>query len=212
MKAALDRTLVAVLALVLPALGSCRSGGVLPEPIRVSRAHVEAAPRAPELAPFLPWAADEPELIIVDKMSRTLFLYQRGVAVRRYPVVLGRAAGRKVFEGDRRTPSGLYQISWKRPHPKYDRFMLLSYPNDRDRANYLRAVERGQVPRADTPGRVRGTGGSVGIHGSDKEDLNRVGINWTYGCVSLANRDVEELYRLVRPGVVVLIHDDQQPG
>jgi murein L,D-transpeptidase YafK len=127
-------------------------------------------------------------------------------------VVLGRAKGRKVFEGDRRTPSGLYEITWKRPHPKYDRFMLLSYPNERDRANYLQALQRGEVPRIDKEGHARGLGGSVGIHGSDKEDLNRVGINWTYGCVSLSNQDIEDLYALVGPGAVVLIHDDQQPS
>jgi murein L,D-transpeptidase YafK len=198
-------------ALTLLWLASCRTAGVLPQPVAVSRAHVEV-PREYELAPFLPWAVDESELIIVDKVSRTLLLYQRGVAVRRYPVVLGRGMGRKVFEGDRRTPSGLYEITWKRPHPKYDRFMLLSYPNDRDRVNYLQALQKGQVPPVEKGGRARGLGGSVGIHGSDKEDLNRVGINWTYGCVSLANRDMEELYSLVGPGAVVLIYDDQQPS
>lgn len=185
---------------------------MLPSQVQLSRAHVDVAPRPALIAPFLPWAADERQLIIVDKSSRTLVLYERGVAVRRYPVVLGRNAGRKVFEGDRRTPSGLYEITWKQWHPKYDRFMLLSYPNDRDRASYLEALAHGQVPRADAPGRVRGPGGSVGIHGSDKEDLNRVGINWTYGCVSLANRDVEELYALVDRGAPVLIHDNEQPS
>lgn len=204
--------LAAAVMPLLPWLSSCTPGVVLPQPVAVSRAHVEAPVDAREIAPFLPWAADESQLIIVDKTSRTLFLYQRGVAVRRYPVVLGRNVGRKVFEGDRRTPSGFYQITWKRPHPKYDRFMLLSYPNDHDRANHRQALEKGQVPRVDKEGRARGLGGSVGIHGSDKEDLNRVGINWTYGCVSLGNRDVEELYALVGTGAAVLIHDDQQPS
>lgn len=200
-----------VLTLVVPALGSCITRGGPPQPVNASRAHV-ALSSGPELAPFLPWASDESQLIIVDKISRTLLVYQRGVAVRRYPVVLGRNGGRKVYEGDRRTPSGLYQITWKRPHPRFDRFLSINYPNDRDRANYLQALERGQVPRVEKAGRVRGPGGSVGIHGSDQEDLNRVGINWTYGCVSLANRDVEDLYALVGPGAIVLIHDDQQPS
>ncbi len=197
-------------AALLPLLGSCGPSHVLAPPPSTPLARTEPPPKVVGLAPFLPWAADEPELVIVDKATRTLVLYVRGVAIRRYPVVLGRAPGRKVFEGDRRTPSGVYRISWKRSHPRYDKFMLLSYPNERDRVNYARAVEQGEVPGK--PGGRRGLGGSVGIHGSDKEDLNRVGINWTYGCVSLSNHDVDELYSLVDSGAIVLIHDDQQPN
>lgn len=203
---------MATVALALATVLASCTPAVMPPPVAVSKARDDAPAGPPEIGPFLPWASDEAQLIIVDKTARTLFLYEHGIAVRRYPVVLGRNRGRKVFEGDRRTPSGLYRITWKRPHPKYDRFMLLSYPNERDRRNYLAALEQGAVPRLDKAGRVRGPGGSVGIHGSDKEDLNRVGINWTYGCVSLANRDVEELYGLVGAGARVLIHDDQQPG
>jgi lipoprotein-anchoring transpeptidase ErfK/SrfK len=41
--------------------------------------------------------------------------------------------------------------------------------------------------------------------------MNRLGINWTFGCVSLRNRDVDELYTLVHRGTMVVIPDDQQP-
>jgi lipoprotein-anchoring transpeptidase ErfK/SrfK len=47
--------------------------------------------------------------------------------------------------------------------------------------------------------------------GSDKENFNRLVINCTFGCISLANRDIEELYGEVSEGTPVLIRDDQQP-
>lgn len=159
------------------------------------------------VAGYLPWAADELEVVIVDKRDRRLFLYRYGVFLKSYPVVLGRNSGRKLFEGDRRTPSGVYRLTEKRTHSKYHRFLAIDYPNDGDRAVFRAALKEGRVPPSARPS----PGGMVGIHGTDKEDLNRVGVNWTFGCVSLANRDIEELYSMVSPGALVLIYDDQQP-
>ena len=182
-------------------------GTVTPPPVVVSRAHVyDTSLYDPERDRFLPWAEDTTQLIIVDKQSRELVLYRNGRAVKTYPVVLGRNLGRKRHEGDRRTPSGLYEITDKHRSEKYDRFMALSYPNDDDRAQFQAAVAAGRISGVQlTPG------GLIGIHGTDKDDFNRLGINWTFGCISLANRDVEELYGEVGEGTPVLIHDDQQP-
>jgi murein L,D-transpeptidase YafK len=191
-------------------LSACDGFGTVthPQPFALSRAHVdEASPRYDaDRRPFLPWAEDAAELIIIDKVSRELVLYRHGRAVRSYRVVLGRNRGRKRYEGDRRTPSGLYEITDKHPSVKYDRFMAISYPNDFDRQQFEAAVAEGRISGVElTPG------GLVGIHGSDKEDFNRLGIDWTFGCISLANRDVEELYAEVSEGTPVLIRDDQQP-
>jgi len=196
-------------------VSSCGGFGTIvqPRPFALSRAHVdEASPRYDARSDrFLPWAEDVSELIVVDKVTRELVLYRNGRAVKSYPVVLGRNRGRKRFEGDRRTPSGLYEITDKHPSAKYDLFIAISYPNDEDREQYhvalaggLIPAELGRLPRL-TPG------GLVGIHGSDKENFNRLGINWTFGCISLANRDIEELYGEVSEGTPVLIRDDQQP-
>jgi len=217
MKRSVSRWLCSMLALGVQWLSACGMGQVVqPQPFALSRAHLDEAALGHDVDPdgFLPWAADEPEMIVVDKMSRKLVLYRYGEPVKAYPVVLGRNGGRKRFEGDRRTPSGLYTITDKRPHAKYDRFMGISYPNAQDRANYRAALSHGRVPRPD-PARhssaVAGLGGLIGIHGSDKEHFNRLGINWTFGCVSLGNRDVEELYGLVHEGTLVVLRDDQQP-
>jgi len=180
-----------------------------PQPVDLSPQVDETEGRRSAHRPgFLPWAEDQADMIVVDKTSRRLVLYQYGEPVSSYPVVLGRNPGRKRFEGDRRTPSGLYLITQKRPHPKYDRFLAIDYPNESDLEEYRAVLSR--KPGASF-GRHIGPGGMVGIHGSDSEILNRLGVNWTFGCVSLANHDVEELYAEVSEGTPVLIRDEQQP-
>jgi murein L,D-transpeptidase YafK len=217
MKRSISRRLGSMLVLGVPWLSACGMGsGGQPQPAAPPPAHVVAVPPRQDVDPdgFLPWAADEPEMIVVDKTSRTLVLYSYGEPVKAYSVVLGLNPGRKLFEGDRRTPSGLYTITDKRHHSKYDRFMGVSYPNSQDQANYRAARSRGHIPPPNLQRRssaVAGLGGLIGIHGSNKEELNRLGINWTYGCIALYNRDVEELYDIVPEGTLVLIRDDLQP-
>lgn len=153
----------------------------------------------------LPWASEEPVLIVVDKGCRTLNLYQYGRVVRSYPVVLGRKPGRKLYEGDKRTPTGLYMIIDKDHHRRWSRFMLLDYPTEQDVRRYWQNVPAGMVPRRG--GGYPGVGGEIGIHGTDREAFNRVGINWTLGCISLFNLDVQELYSFVQVGTLVYIKD-----
>ena len=50
-----------------------------------------------------------------------------------------------------------------------------------------------------------GTGGSVGIHGTDKPDKNARGIDWTWGCVSVDNDAIEDLNRILPLGTPVSI-------
>ena len=148
----------------------------------------------------LEWARSEPYLILVRRSCRTVSLYQYGQWIRTYgKVSFGRVPGVKVEEGDRRTPNGLYRIIGKREHPRWSRFMLIDYPNLSDRDDHKKALEDGIA--------VAGPGGEIGIHGTDKERFNELGIDWTLGCVSLMNDDVDELYDLVPDGTLVLIED-----
>lgn len=175
--------------------------------------------RADEISPrrdasideFLPWAEEQSEMIVVDKTARKLVLYRYGKPVKSYAVVLGRNAGRKVVEGDRRTPSGLYRITAKRVHAKYHRFLAIDYPNGSVVKPDRTAIGSAPIRAVLGQGSRRGPGGQIGIHGSDEEELNRLGIDWTFGCVSLANRDIEDLYQEVDEGTLVAIIDDQQP-
>lgn len=153
----------------------------------------------------LPWASEEPALIVVDKGCRTLNLYRYGRLVRSYPMVFGRKPGRKLHEGDKRTPTGLYMIIDKDHHKRWSRFMRLDYPTAHDVGRYWQHVSVGAVPKRAKG--YAGVGGAIGIHGTDNEAFNRVGINWTLGCISLFNYDVRELYTLVSVGTLVYIKD-----
>ena len=152
----------------------------------------------------LPWASDEPAVVVVNKACHTLKVYQYGRLTHTYPAVFGRKPGRKLHQGDRRTPLGLYAVIDKDPHSRWSRFMLIDYPSAEDRRRYRAALEAGDIPkRVGNPG----PGGAIGIHGTDRESFNRAGINWTLGCVSLLSKDVKELDQLVSVGTFVYIHD-----
>ena len=192
----------AVIAILLSSLAAC--GLLRPSQPNPDPALLATPTPTPSPSPALAWANGSEYAVIVRKEERTLTLYHRAVQQKVYPIVLGIAAyGPKVYQGDLRTPEGVYRISSKRPHARWSRFMLLSYPNDQDRDRYAMALGEGRVPIID--GHVPGIGGAVGIHGTDREDSNARGDDWTWGCVSLLNQHVAELYDMIPLDTPVLI-------
>lgn len=158
----------------------------------------------PTPSPPFAWADGSDYAIVVSKKNRTLNLYRWQQREKTYPIVLGIAPdGPKTYRGDLRTPEGVYRISGKRVHPRWSRFMLLSYPNEGDLQRYAMALNARRVPVID--GEPAGPGSAIGIHGSDRERENLTGVDWTWGCVSMLNEDVAELYDLVPVGTPVLI-------
>ena len=152
------------------------------------------------------WADSERYMVVVRKSCRTLDVYRYGQRVRSYPAVFGlNGKGAKLYEGDLRTPTGLYMIVDKRPHPRWRQFLLLDYPNVQDLHRYWLAMESGDIPRRGDG--YAGMGGAVGIHGTDKPSLNQRNVDWTWGCISLRNTDIAELTALVPVGTLVLIQD-----
>lgn len=153
----------------------------------------------------LPWGQDEAVFLIVDKSCKTLQRYHYGKFMRTYPVVLGRKPGAKLYEGDRRTPTGLYTIIGKRHHPRWSRFMLLDYPSPSDLHRYRTGITRGHVPRRRDG--YPGAGGAIGLHGTDEPFFKEVGYNRTLGCISLFNHDIRELHTTVPTGTLVYIRE-----
>ena len=143
-----------------------------------------ARPAIPDDDDRLEWAVQEPYAVVVRKSCRTLDVYRYGERIRSFPAVFGlNGRGHKVYEGDLRTPTGLYAIVDKRPHARWHQFLLLDYPNLQDLHRYWLAMEAGDLPRAGD--RYAGVGGAVGIHGTDKPSLNERNVDWTFGCISL---------------------------
>lgn len=141
-----------------------------------------------------------PTVILVQKESRRLTLFQGLTPLKTYPVVLGQnPVGDKVRQGDLCTPEGVYHVVTKFEHPRWSKFILLDYPNTRNWLKFAEAKRKGKVPYdADI-------GGEVGIHGTDDPYKNLARENWTWGCVSMFNQHIEELYPLVDDKTLIII-------
>ena len=144
--------------------------------------------------------------VTIFKKHHQLIVYYKSRLFKSYHAVFGRSfePGTKLWEGDRRTPEGVYAIVEKHPSARWDWFLTLNYPNEIDRHRYEQMRDGGEVPRED--GHPVGVGGRIGIHGSDEPELNRGDINWTTGCISVDDEDVEELTRILPKGTLVIIN------
>ncbi len=142
----------------------------------------------------------KPTIIVVHKLSRKLTFYEGLTPLKTYNVVLGNDPyNDKLCQGDTCTPEGVYHIRAKYPHSRWDYFMWLSYPNTQNWLNFAKAKKAGKLP-ADAQ-----IGGDVGIHGTEDPSRNLAGVNWTKGCISLMNKDLEEIYPLVDDKTLVVI-------
>lgn len=144
----------------------------------------------------------EPVRIVIDKSSYELYVYDRQGWFATYPVVFGNSSlDDKKMEGDRNTPEGSFKIANKRIHEKWDRYMGLDYPTAQSLEKFRQRKLRGEIPANASPG------GGVGIHGTWPHDDYMIDRyqNWTNGCISLKNEDIEDLYSYVPVGTPVTI-------
>lgn len=143
-----------------------------------------------------------PVKIIVDKSSYELYVYDADGWYATYPVVFGNnSLDDKKMEGDRNTPEGSFKIVNKRVHDKWDRYMGLDYPTQESLARFNERKKKGEIPASAKPG------AGIGIHGTWPNDdyiIDRY-KNWTNGCVSLKNSDIEDLYSYIPIGTSVTI-------
>lgn len=143
--------------------------------------------------------------VMAYKSRQELVVYYESRLYKQYHAVFGRNLDRsvKIYEGDRRTPEGAYRIISKETNPRFTRFLRIDYPNGVDMMRYRESKAAREIPKVD--GRLIGQGGRIGIHGTDDPRLNRTGVNWTTGCISLNNSDVLELDWLLPVGTYVII-------
>jgi murein L,D-transpeptidase YafK len=129
--------------------------------------------------------------ILIDKSEYKLSVRIDSLVLKEYPVVFGRKDNQdKLMQGDKCTPEGHFRIISKYPHNSWSKFIWLNYPNDESWKKHNAAIISGKIPKdADI-------GGEVGIHGVPKgmDYLIDAGYNWTLGCISMKNRDVDEIY------------------
>ena len=132
-------------------------------------------------------------VIVVSKMDRSLTVYEQGRPFKTYQIGIGRnGLADKLLAGDGATPEGSYRVVRKTTGSRYGKALLLNYPNDEDRKEFLRLKGMGRIPKRS------GMGGLIEIHGGGKEGM-------TYGCVSLENRHMDEIFEWVTLGTPVAI-------
>ncbi len=122
--------------------------------------------------------------IVVKKGARQMYLVSGQSVLRSYAINLGnQPVGHKQFEGDGKTPEGMYFIDRFNPKSRYHLSVGISYPNNQDRE---RAQTMGLRP-----------GGDIMIHGLGPEGraINRA--DWTAGCIAVNDEEIEEIYAML---------------
>ncbi|MBC7360253.1 MAG: L,D-transpeptidase [Desulfacinum sp.] len=215
------RLVAAAFLLCLLLSGACTvqgpgSGGGISkhEASRESSANEVARPRFDELKPVrIDYLRPTEEIlnpeVFVYKDKRRLYVMDRGVLVRNYPIGLGKnPKGDKMGEGDGRTPEGTFYICVKNPRSKFYKSLALSYPTKKHAEqafmagllspvqyrDIILALERKVQPPWDTP-----LGGEIFIHGGGAHG------DWTDGCIALYNSDMNELYTMADVGTPVTV-------
>lgn len=138
------------------------------------------------------------ERIVVSKDRKEIYLISGETMLRVFPVAFGsNPVGHKQFEGDGKTPEGIYYVDYKNPDSEYTKALHISYPNKKD------------VEFAQSQG--KSAGGDIMIHGLPRDERKRqlVGLihpmNWTRGCVAVTNEQIEDIYSLVQENTLVEI-------
>ena len=132
--------------------------------------------------------------VIVLKGERKLLLMKGSEVLKTYNVSLGgNPVGPKIRQGDSRTPEGTYLLDWHNANSQFHRSIHISYPNPGDMA---RARKIGAAP-----------GGDVFIHGlpNDYRGPSEHLGDWTHGCISVSNAEIDEIWRAVPDGTPIEI-------
>jgi murein L,D-transpeptidase YafK len=143
---------------------------------------------------FKTYNGPEVTQVIVNKGARKMYLLHHGEVLESYDFALGFApVGDKEIEGDGKTPEGDYLIERRNPNSKFYLSIGIDYPNEQDIAE---ALALGEKP-----------GGDIFIHGRptgvkfrpDRRD-------WTAGCIAVTNREMRDIYAMVKNGTPIRIN------
>jgi murein L,D-transpeptidase YafK len=130
--------------------------------------------------------------VVVNKDARRMYLLHGQEVLKDYDVGLGFAPrGDKKVSGDGKTPEGTYIIDRRNPNSEFYLSIGVSYPNEADRAE---AKALGKSP-----------GGDIFIHGRPWKN-RKGGRDWTAGCIAVTDREMREVYSMVKNGTPITIN------
>lgn len=148
------------------------------------------------------WAAlshvspDKIDQIVIEKSYGLMHVFKDERRLKSYRIALGsQPVGPKACQGDGKTPEGKYQIIAKNGNSGYHKSLKISYPNSID---LKRAQENGCNPGGDIMihGIKNGLGWIRGLHSL---------MNWTQGCIAVADHEMDEIFGAVDIGTPVEI-------
>jgi len=143
-----------------------------------------------------PALGNDIDSVLVNKSELKMYLLAKGEKVKEYSIALGaNPKGHKQQEGDERTPEGKYFLDYKKSDSSFYKAIHISYPNMEDQT---KAKERGVNP-----------GGLIMIHGQ-KNGLGWLSwisqnFNWTNGCIAVTNKEMDEIWNLMKVGAPIEI-------
>ncbi len=140
--------------------------------------------------------------IRIDKTDYLLSVMADSSVIKQYPVVFGsNPSDDKLRQGDGCTPEGRFKVRSKYPHRSWSKFIWIDYPTEDSWVKHRQAKLEGLIDES------AGIGGEIGIHGvpSGTGKMIDLRMNWTLGCISLKNEDINDLYPYVSTGTVVII-------
>jgi murein L,D-transpeptidase YafK len=140
---------------------------------------------------FRSYNGPEVTQVIVYKAEREMEFWHNDRLLRSFKVDLGgNPIGHKQREGDMRTPEGDYIIDRRNPNSRFHLSLGIDYPNESDREF---ARQNGWRP-----------GGDIFIHGRGPRHQDSSG-DWTEGCIAVTDREMEDIYAMVRDGTPIRI-------
>ena len=136
------------------------------------------------------------DLLIVRKKHRQMLAYSKGKLIKRYSISLGKSPeGPKQFEGDNKTPEGIYRIDSKNAQSAFHKNLGISYPSQDD---CERAKKEDKKPGKDI--KIHGLRNGSGYIGK----FHRF-TDWTAGCVALTNEEMDEVFAHTPVGIPIKI-------
>jgi murein L,D-transpeptidase YafK len=134
--------------------------------------------------------------LVVDKSKNRLYVYRNGgpglppELVDDFYIVLGRKEGNKEYEGDLKTPNGVYFVTSYLPDEKLPPL----YGSGAFPVNYPNAYDR----------RLHKTGSGIWLHGTEKSLYSRPPRD-SEGCVVLTNEEFQRIIPYVQSGKTPVI-------
>lgn len=137
------------------------------------------------------------DYILVKKQERVLEVYHQGKCLKSYTIHLGFCpTGAKEYEGDGKTPEGMYTICYKNIKSQYHLSLKIDYPHDH---HIALAKKRGLS-----------AGSDIMIHGQPNRAWGvshpkTIPYDWTHGCMAVTNAEIEEIYGATSVGTPIEI-------